>query len=53
MTQVDLSQTVGNSQPYLTQFENGKREATVPVYGRLAKLFRVRIDDLVGEALTA
>ena len=52
MTQVELSQAAGISQPYLAQLENGQREATVPVYARLAKRLRVRIDDLVAEALT-
>jgi DNA-binding XRE family transcriptional regulator len=52
MTQVELSQAAGISQPYLAQLENGHREATVSVYARLAKLLRVRIDDLVVEAFT-
>ena|SRR5579883_1138365 len=50
MTQVELSQAAGISQPYLAQLESGQREATVSVYARLAKLLRVRIDDLVSEA---
>jgi DNA-binding XRE family transcriptional regulator len=50
MTQVALSQAAGISQPYLAQLENGRREATVTVYARLAKLLGVRIDDLVVEA---
>jgi DNA-binding XRE family transcriptional regulator len=53
MTQVELSRAAGISQPYLAQLENGQREATVAVYARLAKRLRVRIDDLVAEALTA
>lgn len=52
MTQVELSQLAGISQPYLAQLENGQREATMPVYARLAKLLRVRIDDLIAETLT-
>jgi transcriptional regulator with XRE-family HTH domain len=47
-----LSAAAAISQPYLAQLENGQREATVPIYARLAKLLRVRIDDLVAEALT-
>ena len=52
MTQVGLSRAAGISQPCLAQLESGRREATVVVYARLAKLLRVRIDDLVAEALT-
>ena len=50
MTQVALSQAPGISQPYLAQLENGRREATVGVYARLAKVLGVRIGDLVMEA---
>jgi transcriptional regulator with XRE-family HTH domain len=50
MTQVELSHAAGISQPYLAQLENSQREATVAVYARLAKILRVRIDDLVVEA---
>jgi DNA-binding XRE family transcriptional regulator len=50
LTQIELSQAADISQPYLAQLENGQREGTVAVYGRLAKLLNVRIDDLVAEA---
>jgi DNA-binding XRE family transcriptional regulator len=50
LTQVELSQAAGISQPYLAQLENGQREGTVPVYARLAKHLHVRIDDLVADA---
>jgi len=50
LTQVELSQAAGISQPYLAQLENGQREGAVSVYVRLAKLLNVRIDDLVAEA---
>ena len=52
MTQVELSQAAGISQPYLAQLENGQREGAVSVYGRLSKLLRVGIDDLVPEPET-
>jgi DNA-binding XRE family transcriptional regulator len=50
MTQIELSQAAGISQPYLAQLEYGQREGAVSVYARLAKLLNVRIDDLVAAA---
>lgn len=46
LTQVELSQHVGISQPYLAQLERGQREAGVAIYVRLAKRLQVRIEDL-------
>lgn len=50
LTQVELSAAAEISQPYLAQLEHGQREATVGVYARLARLLRIRIDDLVPDA---
>jgi DNA-binding XRE family transcriptional regulator len=47
LTQIELSQAAGISQPYLAQLENGQPEGAVSVYARLAKRLNVRIDDLV------
>jgi DNA-binding XRE family transcriptional regulator len=47
MTQVQLAEAAGISQPYLAQLENGQREAMGSVYARLARRLGVRIDDLL------
>lgn len=47
LTQVELSQQVGISQPYLAQLERGQREAGVAIYASLAKRLQVRIEDLL------
>lgn len=52
MTQVELARAAAISQPYLAQLESGQREATVPVYARLAECLNVRIDDLVAQPPT-
>jgi DNA-binding XRE family transcriptional regulator len=46
-TQADMAQAAGVSQPYLAQLENGKREGSVSVYQRLARLVRLSVDELL------
>jgi DNA-binding Xre family transcriptional regulator len=47
LTQVELAESAGISQAYLSQLENGEREAVASVYRRLAERLRVRIGDLL------
>jgi DNA-binding XRE family transcriptional regulator len=46
-TQADMAQAAGVSQPWLAQLENGKREGSVSVYQRLARLLRLSVDELL------
>ena len=47
LTQVELADSAGISQAYLSLLENGEREAVPSVYRRLAERLRVRIGDLL------
>ncbi len=47
LTQQQLADAVGVSQPYVAQLETGQREAMGSVYSRLASALRVRADDLL------
>ena len=47
LTQVALAAKAGITQPYLAQIEAGTRTGTVDVYAQLAKVLRVRIEDLI------
>ena len=47
LTQTVLAGALGKSQPYLAQLEAGKRIGDVNLYANLAKLLRIRIEDLV------
>jgi DNA-binding XRE family transcriptional regulator len=47
LTQQQLADAIGVSQPYIALLENGQREAMGSVYGRLATALRVRADDLI------
>ncbi|WP_018700665.1 helix-turn-helix domain-containing protein [Amorphus coralli] len=49
LTQVSLSSEAGISQNYLSELERGKRGGTTDVLARLARVLRVRIDDLIDE----
>tara|TARA_R110002020_G_scaffold15140_63_gene53507 strand:+ start:2834 stop:3217 length:384 start_codon:yes stop_codon:yes gene_type:complete len=47
LTQVSLSAEAGISQNYLSELERGKRGGTTDVLAKLARVLRVRIDDLI------
>jgi DNA-binding XRE family transcriptional regulator len=47
LTQQQLADAIGVSQPYVALLENGQREAMGSVYARLATALRVRADDLL------
>jgi DNA-binding XRE family transcriptional regulator len=47
LTQVDMAQAIGVSQPYLAQLENGQREGSVSVYQRLARRLGLSVDELL------
>lgn len=47
MTQVALSAAAGITQPYLAQIEDGSRSGDVALFAKLARVLRVRIEDLV------
>ncbi len=48
-TQGTLASLLEISQPYLAQIEAGKRVGDVNLYARIAKLLKVRIEDLVND----
>jgi DNA-binding XRE family transcriptional regulator len=47
MTQAELAEAVGITQPYLAQIESGVCTGVVHIYASLAKALRVRIEDLL------
>lgn len=47
LTQADLAQRLEVSQPYLAQLEQGRRKGSIDTYLRLARLLKVRVEDLV------
>jgi DNA-binding XRE family transcriptional regulator len=47
LTQADMAQDIGVSQPYLAQLENGQREGSVSVYQRLARRLGLSVDELL------
>ena len=47
LTQADMAQAIGVSQPYLAQLENGQREGSVSVYQRLARRLGLSVDELL------
>ena len=47
LTQADMAQLAGVSQPYLAQLENGQREGSVSVYRRLARGLGLSVDELL------
>lgn len=47
LTQQQLADAIGVSQPYIALLENGQREAMGSVYARLATALQVRADDLL------
>lgn len=49
LTQAALAAEAGVTQPYLAQIEAGKRIGDVRLYARLARILRVRMEDLVAE----
>jgi DNA-binding XRE family transcriptional regulator len=49
LTQKQLADTVGISNPFLSQVEAGKRKASTKIMLRLAKALQVTLDDLVTE----
>ena len=50
MTQAALAAEVGIKQPSLAQAETGRRGLSVTTYAKLAKVLRVRIEDLLDDA---
>lgn len=50
LTQAALAQLVEVSQPFIAQLEAGQKDASVGIYGRMARALGVRIDDLVPDA---
>jgi transcriptional regulator with XRE-family HTH domain len=48
-TQASLAAEAGLSQPYVAQMEGGQRVGDVTTLAKLARLLRVRIEDLVVE----
>ncbi len=49
MTQAALAAQIGIRQPSLAQAETGRRGLSVTTYAKLAKVLRVRIEDLLDE----
>lgn len=49
MTQAQLCKLVGVSQAYLSQLENGHRNMSIEIAVKLAKLFEIRLDELIGK----
>ena len=49
LTQAALAKELGVSQPYLAQIETGQRTGEVRLYARMAKVLRVRMEDIVPE----
>jgi DNA-binding XRE family transcriptional regulator len=49
LNQAALANLVEISQPYLAQIEAGKRVGDVKLYAKIAKVLRVRIEDLISE----
>jgi DNA-binding XRE family transcriptional regulator len=49
LNQAALANFVEISQPYLAQIEAGKRVGDVKLYAKIAKVLRVRIEDLISE----
>ena len=47
MTQAELTDTVGMTQGYLSDLENGRRRATAESLAKLARALRVPLDLLV------
>ena len=47
MTQVELTETVGMTQGYLSDLENGRRRGTAESLAKLARALRVPLDLLV------
>ncbi len=50
MTQAALAAQVGIAQPSLAQAETGRRGLSVDTYAKLAKVLKVRIEDLLDDA---
>lgn len=46
-TQAAVAAAAGVSQPFLAQIESGERQGSVQALARIARVLRVRIDDLV------
>ncbi len=46
-TQASLAEAAGLSQPYIAQMESGQRTGDVRTIAKLARLLRVRMEDLV------
>ncbi len=49
LTQAALAAQVGIAQPSLAQAENGRRGLSVGTYAKLAKVLKVRIEDLLDD----
>ncbi len=49
LNQAALANLIEISQPYLAQIEAGKRVGDVKLYAKIAKVLRVRIEDLISK----
>lgn len=49
LTQAALAAALGITQPYLAQIETGSRTGDIRLYAKLAKVLRLRIEDLIVE----
>ena len=47
LTQSALAESVSLTQPHMAQAEQGKRGLSIGIYAKMAKVLRVRIEDLV------
>ena len=47
LTQADMARSIGVSQPYLAQLENGRRQGSVSIYQRLARQLGLSVDELL------
>jgi transcriptional regulator with XRE-family HTH domain len=48
MTQAELAQSLGVSQQTVFAYELGDRRVTVPLLAKLAKIFSISVEDLMG-----
>jgi DNA-binding XRE family transcriptional regulator len=49
LTQAALAESVGISQPFLAQLEQGVRTGSIAIHAKLARALGIRIEDLVNE----
>lgn len=49
LTQAAMAESLGISQPYWAQIENGRRSGTILLLAKAAKIMRLRMEDLVAD----